>query len=610
MRFARVAECFDQLERTPKRNEMVEHLAGLFREANVSDISQIIYLSQGRVAPSFEQIEFGMGEALVAEALAQVSGQTRDDIRERFAEVGDYGLVAAELRADASDLSAGPDVAAVFEALTAVATAAGSGSVAHKTALLADLLRQASASEAKPLVRIPLGRLRLGIGDPTVMDALSVARTGAKAARKAIERAYNICSDLGLVARTYWQTGDDGLATIRVTVGRPVRPALCERLPSPEAIITKLERCAVEPKIDGFRAQLHQSGSEAHIFSRNLENITDMFPELVEALTKQTAGHRVILEGEAVSYDPETLHYQPFQVTVQRKRKHDIEAMRAQLPLKLLAFDILYLDGVDLTDQPYVERRRCLGNLLGGGQDPNANGDTPERGDDWLPTEWVADPSGPTLIAGDCQIIDNAPDLDAYFHATIAAGQEGIVAKRLDSVYQAGARNSNWIKLKRSYRGELQDTIDCVIVGYWQGKGQRARFGIGTVLTAVYDRARDTYATITRLGTGFSEEEWVALRERLEPLRQPDTPPRVDSVLAPDVWVEPRLVIEVQADEITRSPLHTAGRGGDDAQLGYALRFPRVMGFVREDKRPDDATTVDEIVALYDRQGQHGAKKA
>ena len=636
MRFARVAEHFDQLEATSKRNEMIAILAALFGKAdNAIEIAQLAYLIQGRVAPTFEQVEFGMGEALVAEALTQALDQPRAEIATQFAELGDYGLVAATLHTDEAAASAGQEVSAVFKTLTEIAHTAGAGSVAQKTELLADLLRQASASEAKHLARIPLGRLRLGIGDPTVMDALSFARIESMAAckpiapaykpidpayhsllrwlrhdfpeaRKPIERAYNICSDLGLVARTYREEGEAGLTAIKVAAGRPVRPAAAERLPGPEEIIAKVGRCAVEPKIDGLRAQLHLlAGDKVRIFSRNLENTTAMFPELAEGLVAQAGGRgrTVILDGEAVAYDPATGQFHPFQVTGTRKRKYGIEKLSTTLPLKLFAFDILYLDGEDLTNLPYTERRDRLEELLGDGREPLDRA----AKTDWLPTEWIADPEGQALLPSDWRIVDAAADLDAYFYATVGLGQEGIVAKRLDSPYQAGARNYNWIKLKRSYRGELQDTIDGVIVGYWQGKGRRAQFGIGTVLTALYDPDQERFVTVTRLGTGFSEEEWVALRQRLDRVRTGEPPARVESQLTPDVWVEPQVVIEIQADEITRSPFHTAGRGEDE--LGYALRFPRVIGFVREDKRPEDATTVAEIVSLYERQGQQAAPK-
>ena len=201
--------------------------------------------------------------------------------------------------------------------------------------------------------------------------------------------------------------------------------------------------------------------------------------------------------------------------------------------------------------------------------------------------------------------MDEPAALLAAFDEAIQGGLEGVVAKKLDSPYQAGARNFNWIKLKRSYRGELKDTVDCVVVGYWYGKGNRARLGIGTLLTAVYDRERDVFTTVTRLGTGFSEQEWVRLRELLDAIREPDRPARVESLLTPDVWCVPKHVVEIQADEITKSPMHTTGRHGPAGEaFGYALRFPRAVGFIREDRQPEDATTVAEVVSLYHKQGR------
>ncbi|MGH2367304.1 MAG: ATP-dependent DNA ligase, partial [Chloroflexota bacterium] len=297
--------------------------------------------------------------------------------------------------------------------------------------------------------------------------------------------------------------------------------------------------------------------------------------------------HTVILDGEAAGYDPSTLEFHTFQVTVQRRRKHDIDEMRQTLPLKLLAFDLLYLDGDDLTPLSYQERRRRLVNLLGTPIDFTAPGSAA---------------SGPVIQPNDAREIEQDAALEAFFAATVERGQEGIVAKRLDSPYQAGARNFNWIKLKRSYRGELKDTVDCVVVGYWYGKGNRARLGIGTILTAVYDQERDVFTTVTRLGSGFTEQQWVQLRELLDAARDWQRPARVDSVLTPDVWCVPMHVVEIQADEITRSPMHTAGRGENG--FGYALRFPRAVGFIREDRRPEDATTVREVVEMYGKQAR------
>ena len=580
MLFDRLAEFFDRLEATSGRNQMIEILASLFKEAEAREADKLVYLSQGRLLPPFEPLEFGVGEAVVRGALAEAAGATAEDVRRRGAEAGDLGTLAALLLAKRR--SAGLSVTQVYQSLDAVARAEGKGAQQKKHELIVALVAKLGPREAKHALRVMLGKLRLGIGDPTVMEGLSAAVARSKVDRKAIERAYNLCSDLGFVARTYLAKGTKGLAKIEVEVGKPVRPALCERVKSPEELIERLGRCVLEPKIDGLRCQVHKKGSEVRAFSRNLEDHSAMFPEIVEAIRKQARRHDVILEGEAIGFDPSTAEFVPFQQTVTRKRKHDIEAKRAALPLKLLTFDLLYLDGEDQTVLPFQERRKRLVKLLGKPIDFDAPG---------------AASTGPVVQPNELRTVSTPDEVDAYFAATLERGQEGLVAKRLDSPYEAGARNYNWIKLKPAYRGELRDTVDCVVVGYWRGKGNRAKLGIGTLLTAVYDKERDVFTTVTRLGTGFSQEEWIRLKGMLDAASEADRPARVESLLEPDVWCTPTHVIEIQADEITRSPMHTAGRGAE--RLGYALRFPRVIGFVRADRRPEDATTVSEIIALH-----------
>ncbi len=584
MKFDRLAEFFDLVEATSGRNEMIRILAELFGETDAREVDKVVYLSQGRLLPPFEPLEFGVGEAAVRGALAETGDVQEETVRTRFADSGDYGSVAEQLLK--RHATAGLAVTEVYQALDAVARAEGKGAQQKKRQLVVRLLKQLGPREAKHAVRMLLGRLRLGIGDPTVMEGLSAAVAGSKADRKPLERAYNLCSDLGLVARTYLAKGVKGLARIDVEVGKPVRPALCERVKSPDELIERMGgRCALEPKIDGLRCQIHKMGNEVHAYSRNLEDHSEMFPEIVAAIRTQAKGHDIIVEGEAAGYDPATSQFQPFQVTITRKRKYDIEKLSEELPLKLLAFDLLYLDGEDQTELPYRERRRRLIKLLGKPIDFS-------RPD--------AAVSGRVVQPNEVREVETPEQVEEYFALTIERGQEGVVAKRLDSQYEAGARNYNWIKLKRAYRGELRDTVDCAVVGYWRGKGNRAKLGIGTLLTAVYDKERDVFTTVTRLGTGFSEQEWVRLKEMLDQVRDDGKPARVESVLQPDVWVKPQYVIEVQADEITRSPMHTTGRA--DGGMGYALRFPRVLGFIREDRKPEDATTAAEVIALYRKQ--------
>jgi DNA ligase-1 len=466
----------------------------------------------------------------------------------------------------------------VYDQLYAVATASGEGAIAQKTDTLADLLKRLSAREARYTLRIPLGQLRLGIGDPTMMDGLSFAKAGDKSLRPTIERAYNVCSDLGYVAKIFWERGVDGLQGIGVEPGKPVRPALAERVTGPEEIIKRMGEAAIEPKFDGFRCQMHKIGKKITIFSRNLEETTHMFPDLVQGALAQVKATSAIFEGEALAYNLESGEFLPFQVTVQRKRKYDIEQMQRDLPLRLVCFDLLYLNGQDLLGKPYRERRALLEKVIG---------------------------EGDVLQVAEAIITDDPQEIQAFFDEKVSLGLEGIVAKRLDSPYQAGARNFNWIKLKRSYQGELSDTVDCVIVGYWRGRGQRAQFGIGSLLTAVYDPTYDRFLTVSKVATGLSDEEWVRLREMLDRIATAEKPARVEAAITPDIWVEPRYVVEVRADEITRSPMHTAGRRGGAS--GYALRFPRVINFIREDKNPEDATTEKEIEEMFQRQGKKTA---
>jgi DNA ligase-1 len=406
-----------------------------------------------------------------------------------------------------------------------------------------------------------------------VLEALALSE-GDRELRKGLERAYNLCSDLGLVARTLKGEGMGAVERFRIRVGYPVRMALCERLPSAEDVITKMGKVAVEAKYDGFRCQVHKDGDRVEIFSRNLERTTPMFPEISGAAASLGAG-TAIFEGEALAFNEATGELFPFQVTMQRKRKHGVAEMAKEYPLRFFAFDLLLLDGEDLTEKPYIERRRRLEKLVAGGG--------------------VIEPAR-------MFVTDDPGEIHRHFEEFVETGLEGVVAKRLDGVYAAGSRNFNWIKLKRVYKGELSDTVDLCVVGYFRGRGARARFGLGGVLGAVYDPGTDTFKTVSKVGSGFTEEEFSKLKEILDQIAIDRKHPRVDSVVEADVWVEPRYVLTVYADEITRSPLHTAGR--DESGVGYALRFPRAVEFLRTDKAAEDANTVAEIIEMERQQKQ------
>jgi DNA ligase 1 len=568
--FAELSGYLDRLESTSSRNELVKTLAELYTKASPDEIQPMTYLIQGRLVPFFEPVEIGLGEKLVIAAIAQASATPSDEVAKRFGQIGDLGLVAEELSAHATNTAL--SVNEVHARLMEIAGSAGAGSVEKKRSLFAGLLNQVDPASAKHLVRIALGRLRLGIGDPTVLDALSFASKGDRSLRPLLEGAYNRVSDLGLIARTFWSDGEGAVNALKVTVGRPIRSQLAERLPNPEAVIKRLGLVAVQPKYDGIRVQIHKKGSEVRVFSRNLEDYTLMFSELTAA-ARGLKDDTLILDGEAIAYSKELEEYLPFQLTASRRRQHGIEQAALELPLVAFIFDILYRNGHDLTELPYEERLALVDEVIAGSTV-------------LLPAPIIKTDSVEVLTK---TLLDN-----------ISQGLEGVVVKRPDSKYQAGARNFNWVKLKRHTSGELNDTVDLVLLGYYFGKGKRAEFGVGALLAGVYDADRDRFATITKLGTGLSDAEWRQIHERADKLQVDHRPARVDSILTPDVWLEPEVVVEVMADEITPSPRHTAGRVADEP--GFALRFPRVVAFRGADKRPEDATTVKEIAELFRQQ--------
>lgn len=569
MKFLRLTNYFERLDATTKRLKMFEILSGLFKESNKEDIDKIIYLSQGQLLPPFLGLEIGMSEKLLIRSISDAAKTPTKKVEEIFKRNGDLGKTAEEL---ITWKGQGLTVEKVYEEIRDVALTTGAGSVERKIGYLSSLLKGVSSKEAKYIARFVIGRLRLGIGDPTVLEALALAQ-GDRTLRPELERAYNLCSDLGLVAKTLLEKGVTGVRKFHVRVGYPIRMALCERLPSSEEIIEKIGKAAVEAKYDGFRVQIHKNKNNIDMFSRNLERTTHMFPEIREAVRNFIKADTAIIEGEALAYNEATGELYSFQITMQRKRKHGIEALAREYPLKFFAFDLLFSDGIDYTEKPYIERRKKLESLI--------------------KKDTIIEPS--SLF-----ITDDPKAIYKYFEDAVERGLEGVVAKRLDAPYSAGARNFNWIKLKRSYRSELADTIDICIVGYFKGRGLRARFGIGAILGAVYDPKTDTFKTVTKVGSGFSEVELEKLRKILDKIAISHKHARVDSSMEPDVWVEPHYVITVMADEITRSPGHTAGKDKED--IGYALRFPRTVGFLREDKKPEDANTVKEIIEMFGHQ--------
>src|SRR5499427_6977620 len=301
MKFSDLAAYLDPLEATSSRNELVRILSELYRACSVDEIEPITYLIQGRLAPFFAPVEIGLGERLLVSAIAMAYGTPKDEVTRLYRQAGDLGVTAQRLAP--STEREPPSVNDVHRRLSEIAGTSGAGSLQKKLDLFAGLLSELDPTSAKHLVRITVGKMRLGIGDPTVLDALSFAKRGDRSLRPVLEGAYTRTSDLGLIARTLWTGGEAEVEALHVTVGRPLRPQLAERLPDPEAVMRKMGLVGVQPKYDGFRVQIHKDGERVSIFSRNLENMTEMCPELVAA-AGGLAVASVILDGEAIAYDP------------------------------------------------------------------------------------------------------------------------------------------------------------------------------------------------------------------------------------------------------------------------------------------------------------------
>src|SRR3990172_5468198 len=574
VRFARVVESYERIEGTTKRLEMTDLLVDLFRATPKEELDRIVYLTQGRVFPDYAGIELGLAEKLVIRAIALATGASDETITVAWKAPGDLGLVAEEhlrRRRQASLTSEALTVRKAYDNLKEIATTSGAGSQDRKLRLLADLLTDAKPNEAKYIARIVVGKMRLGVADMTIVDALA-ATYASKEDRDRVERAYNVSSDLGEVARVLANEGLEGLDGIHLKLFRPIRAMLAERLETLEEIFERLGECALEYKYDGLRVQAHVSKDRIELFSRRLEHITGQFPEIVEGLRRALQAKEAIVEGEAVPVDPNTGEFLPFQeVSRRRGRKTDVDRMAKDFPVTLFVFDCLLKDGQDLTTRGYRDRRAML--------------DTGVK-----PTETVR--MATIKITADVKVAER------FFDEALQIGCEGLMAKALDSTYDAGARGFQWIKFKKEYSAELSDTIDLVIVGAFAGRGRRAGT-YGALLMAAYDAEADVFRTTCKLGTGFDDETLFALPDRMKSIRRERKPARVDSKLQPDVWFDPRLVLEVRGAELTVSPVHTAAQDSVRPGAGLAIRFPRFTGRWRDDKAPEDATTVKELLEMY-----------
>lgn len=597
MNFKTFAQFLSELDIISSRNEMTIKTADFLRLLDSTSVKPAMYLLQGRLAPKYIPIEFNFSLKLMIKAISVVLNE--DKALEIYKAKGDVGLMAEDilinwdkykdesnkLNLDSYDYSPKElKMEEVFDALKVIADAGGSGSQEKKMTAYLDLMLSSDPLSAKYISRIIVGALRVGMSEKTLLDAMSWAVKGDKSLRKELDMAFGYRADIGelvkLLVDNKFQNIEDKLKHIKLMPGTPVASKLVEREASAEAVWARMPNCYVQPKLDGLRGQIHFDRKKGlvEIYSRNMENMTAQYPEIVLSV-KELDVDSIILDSEIIGYNEETSAYSRFQDTMKRKRKFDVEEFSQSIPVKAMCFDCLYLNGEDLTSRPLEERIIKLQNAL-------------------------ANPTKGLALLESLQM-QSEDELAEYFKDKVEAGLEGIITKQLGTNYEPGTRNFKWIKLKANTRSDLVDTIDVAIIGYYIGRGDRSRFGFGALLAAAYNPKDDKFYSLGKVGSGFTEEQMGIMFKDMSEIKLKEIPDNfvVNKSLYPDVWIAPRIVAEIDADEITRSPNHTAAINieanvpGDDPSKGLSVRFPRMKKWKRDKNLPN---TVDEIIRMYE----------
>jgi DNA ligase-1 len=580
MLFQELAQIYEQVEARSSRLEMTDILANFFRKVDCTSLPKVIYLTQGQLYPDFYPNKLGLADRLLLKTMVMATGMKEELVQEIWLKEGDPGIVAQRVfqtRKQQTLFSEPLTLERVYDGLVRITEAEGGGSQELKMKLLSKLLSDATAEEAKFISRIVTGKMRLGVAAMTVVDALAIA-FATKEDRDAVERAFNISSDLGKVAQVLCSEGIQSVREMKVQVGSPMRAMLAERLPSPKEILEKLGgTAAFEYKYDGVRVQAHITKKGIMLYSRRLEDLTAQFPDVAKALRKSFKGDGAIVEGECVPVDLNTGELLPFQeVSHRRGRKHGLEDAIEDYPVKVFLFDCAFKDGEDLTSRTYLERRRLLEESF-------------ERTDE--------------VRFSEMRVLGDEVAVEAFFQEALKDGCEGLMAKSVEenSVYRAGSRGFLWIKYKKEYRSEMTDTVDLAVVGAFAGRGKRA--GVyGALLMATYNDKDDAFETVCKLGSGFDDETLAKLPALLERHRSGAPHQKVRSKMEADYWFEPAVVLEVLGAEITISPIHTTAMSRIREGAGLAIRFPRFTGRIRDDKDAREATTSTELEAMYRRQ--------
>ncbi len=581
MRFNSFCDYLNKLEKTSKRLEMTDILFHMIVETEVDDAEATTYLALGMLDAEYKTPKFNIADKMLLKVLLRFS----EDAENLYKQFGDLGNVAEKVVVNAAPKNL--KISEMHTLLTQVAQTSGTGSQDKKMDQVYQILSVCSPICAKYVTRIILGTTRLGFTDLTLIDALAkycVTTMEDKGSQKEIESLieyrYNIRPEIGIIVKKIKEKGIKGINDIKMEPGIPIKAQKPQRVENKEEALERIHPLLAEYKLDGTRVFLHLDKSKVDkqtqltffdnhkylikTFTRNLEETTHQFPDLLEAANTQVDADSVILDGEAIGYDPLTQKFLPFQETIQRKRKHGVEDKVKEIPLKYVVFDILYKNGTDLVSLSLTERRKILLETI---------------------------KEGEVIVVNEAVEIEDIKQLNAYFKTAVEKKLEGLIVKSPNDPYQAGARSYSWIKLKYADEKLLNDSIDTVIIGYYLGKGARTEYGMGGFLAGVLDKNKNEILSITKVGTGLKEDDWKFLKSATDKIQIESPLPniKIPKKFVPDIYVKPEIVVELGADEISKSKEHSAE---------YALRFPRLIKF-RQDKSLKDITTIEEIKHMF-----------
>ncbi|NJD98527.1 ATP-dependent DNA ligase [Thermococcus sp. LS1] len=559
MKYAELSDLYRRLEKTTLKTLKTKFVADFLKKTPDELLEVVPYLILGKVFPDWDERELGVGEKLLIKAVSMATGVPEREIENSVKDTGDLGesvALALKKKKQKSFFSQPLTIKRVYQTFIKIAEASGEGSQDRKLKYLANIFMDAQPEEGKYIARTVLGMMRTGVAEGILRDAIAEA---FKVKAELVERAYMLTSDFGYVAKVAKLEGNDGLGKVHIQIGKPIRPMLAQNAASvKEALLEMGGEAAFEIKYDGARVQVHKDGDRVVIYSRRLENVTRSIPEVVDAIKASIKPEKAIVEGELVAVG-EGGRPRPFQYVLRRfRRKYNIEEMIEKIPLELNLFDVLYVDGEALIDTPFRERRAKLEEII---------------------------EEGEKIKLAQQLVTKKAEEAEKFYKNALELGHEGLMAKRLDSVYEPGNRGKKWLKIKPT-----MEDLDLVIIGAEWGEGRRAHL-LGSFLVAAYDPHSGEFVPVGKVGSGFTDEDLVEFTKMLKPL--------ITGGEGKFVEIEPKIVIQVTYQEIQRSPKYRSG---------FALRFPRYVA-LREDKSPEEADTIERIAQLYEFQERFKAKK-